>query len=139
MRNIDRCIKCGIEFVVSGGLVCCGCESIPVGARLKDPPCTVCGGSGEPASGRPCVCGGTGKLFDAERNARTELIAARSELAKLREERDAVVELLAEVEQQADHGIPPYAYGDNEAACEFVHRLDQILSLVRRREEKGGE
>lgn len=39
--------------------------------------------------------------------------------------------LLDGIENDANHGIPFYAYGDNEAACDMAHRLESILSSVR--------
>lgn len=41
------------------------------------------------------------------------------------------LQLLDGIENDANHGIPFYAYGDNEAACDMAHRLESILSLVR--------
>lgn len=47
--------------------------------------CTVCGGNGVPISGLPCICGGSGKLFDAERNARAECLALGAENERLKQ------------------------------------------------------
>jgi hypothetical protein len=46
---------------------------------------------------------------------------------------------LEEIGQRADHGIPFYAYGDNEAGCEFSTRLSWISSRAGQvlREEEG--
>jgi hypothetical protein len=36
---------------------------------------------------------------------------------------------LADIARLANHGIPYYAYGDNQAGCEMAHRLESILKL----------
>jgi hypothetical protein len=37
---------------------------------------------------------------------------------------------LMEIVKLADHCIPFYAYGDNEAACDMSHRLQQITKAA---------
>ena len=37
---------------------------------------------------------------------------------------------LMEIVKLADHCIPFYAYGDNEAACDMSHRLEQVTKLA---------
>lgn len=39
--------------------------------------------------------------------------------------------IAAELEKQTSHGIPFYAYGDNQVAVEMSHRLDAIQKLVK--------
>ena len=68
------------------------------------------------------------------------LKAERDELALLTVPSDADAQVavrlriaedaLEEISKLADHCIPPYAYGDNEAACDFVRRLDSISAIV---------
>ncbi len=40
--------------------------------------------------------------------------------------KDELVGILEACIQGCDTGIPHYAYGDNQAACEMAHRLSQI-------------
>lgn len=44
---------------------------------------------------------------------------------------DVVEDALVQIVAKAEHFIPPYAYGDNEAACEFANLLEQIHSIAR--------
>lgn len=44
---------------------------------------------------------------------------------------DALVSILEGAAQIAEHGIPYYAYGDNEAACEMASRLKQLGDEIR--------
>lgn len=47
--------------------------------RLKlENMCDVCAGTGATLHGGPCMCGGTGKMSDAARNLREDLIKARN-------------------------------------------------------------
>jgi hypothetical protein len=39
---------------------------------------------------------------------------------------DALLDCLDTAYDLANHGIPFYAYGDNEAACDMASRLEQI-------------
>lgn len=39
--------------------------------------CSVCGGTGKPLSGKPCICNGTGSMIHEMVGLRTELIDAR--------------------------------------------------------------
>lgn len=41
--------------------------------------CDACGGNGTPTSGLPCMCNGTGRMSDAARNLRLELLKADTE------------------------------------------------------------
>ena len=45
--------------------------------------CDVCGGTGTPASERPCICGGTGRLSQAAVNMRVALFDAQKEIDRL--------------------------------------------------------
>ncbi|KKM64656.1 hypothetical protein LCGC14_1499240 [marine sediment metagenome] len=38
--------------------------------------------------------------------------------------------MLNEIMQTADHQIPYYAYGDNQAACDMSHRLETIYNTI---------
>jgi hypothetical protein len=40
-------------------------------------------------------------------------------------------EALDQIATKADHCIPPYAYGDNEAACDMSSRLEKIAALAK--------
>jgi hypothetical protein len=66
--------------------------------------------------------------FAKWKNERDEQIIA---LAK---ERDLYLSQITELKQiileQTNHGIPFYAYGDNEAGCEFSNRLSYIHDAV---------
>ena len=44
---------------------------------------------------------------------------------------DALVSILETAENLAEHQIPFYAYGDNQAACEMSDRLTQIGAELR--------
>lgn len=46
-------------------------------------------------------------------------------------ENDGLRETLQDIAKLADFQIPPYAYGDNEAACDMAHRLEQIFRAAR--------
>jgi hypothetical protein len=52
-----------------------------------------------------------------------QLLASRAQLeARVRE----LTEALDEIAHDAQHNIPYYAYGDNQAACEMADRLSRI-------------
>lgn len=64
----------------------CGCESRAIlrsqlAEAESENQCDACGGSGTPVSGPPCMCGGTGKMSEAARNLRQELVNLRTQLA----------------------------------------------------------
>lgn len=40
-----------------------------------------------------------------------------------------LLKLCDQIQAEANHNIPYYAYGDNEAACDFSHRLHAILTM----------
>lgn len=44
---------------------------------------------------------------------------------------DVVEDALVQIVAKAEHFIPPHAYGDNVAACEFANLLEQIHSIAR--------
>lgn len=52
-------------------------------AKLENQ-CDICLGTGTLLSGKPCACGGSGKMSDAAITFRQELAAANAELAELR-------------------------------------------------------
>jgi hypothetical protein len=45
-------------------------------------------------------------------------------------EAEAATARADEISRLAKHGIPNYAYGDNEAACDMSSRLDRIAALA---------
>lgn len=62
---------------------------------------------------------------DAESIA-AEIYGLNSTDAKL----NVMRSLLADIKMIAEHGIPYYAFGDNEAACDMNNRLAEIYSLA---------
>lgn len=52
----------------------------------------------------------------------------RRRIEELEAEVKRLQNALEEIGEAADHGIPFYAYGDNEAGCEFSTRLKLICS-----------
>ncbi len=44
---------------------------------------------------------------------------------------DALVSILEGAAKMAEHQIPFYAYGDNAAACEMAHRIEQLGNEIR--------
>ncbi|MBK5203831.1 MAG: hypothetical protein JJD98_00030 [Polaromonas sp.] len=55
---------------------------------------------------------------------------ALSDLKIMTAERDALKVAMEDAGLLADHGIPFYAYGDHEAACEMANRLNAIKELL---------
>lgn len=49
-----------------------------IAALRADNVCDACVGTGKPISGLPCMCGGTGRMSDAARHLREELVTARA-------------------------------------------------------------
>jgi len=41
-------------------------------------------------------------------------------------DKNYILTKLEEMQKETHHGIPFYAYGDNQAGCEFSNRLDLI-------------
>ncbi len=66
--------------------------------------CDACGGTGKPASGKPCMCRGTGKMSVSALTLRDELVEARAKVAKLE----------AEIRQWAEQR------GEHDAAMEQI-------------------
>jgi len=56
--------------------------------------------------------------------------ARAKEMAELKAHLAAVVELLEQIDRAADHQIPYYAYGDNEAGCRLAGYLKDIRDLA---------
>jgi hypothetical protein len=61
-----------------------------------------------------------------------EVVALEARMARLEEE-------LREIEKEAGHGIPFYAYGDSEAGCDLAHRLTSIFNRAEAALAEGGE
>lgn len=59
-----------------------------------------------------------------------EVVTRMKLIDKMRERAEAAEAKLAKVVEIADHGIPFYAYGDNEAAVEMSHRMEQIRAAA---------
>jgi hypothetical protein len=55
-------------------------------ARLRNPPCSVCAGTGTPLSGPPCICGGSGREVDEMAGLRLEVVRLRAALASVEPE-----------------------------------------------------
>lgn len=56
--------------------------------------------------------------------------ASPDTFAEIKKERDRYREALDKSKMIADHCIPVYAYGDNEAACDMSYKLKQIFTLL---------
>lgn len=72
-----------------------------------------------------------------EDNAREALGEACNHARTLERELQAATARVTELERQlaeagdlCKHGIPLYAYGDNEAACELANRIEQIFDRL---------
>lgn len=53
-------------------------------ARVREPPCSCCIGTGKPISGRPCICGGTGREEDETMGLRRLAHEQEAEIERLR-------------------------------------------------------
>lgn len=53
--------------------------------------CDACAGTGQPVSGKPCMCGGTGRMSDAARYLREQLQLALSQRDAAREAAEGLV------------------------------------------------
>lgn len=63
-------------------------------AKVAENMCDACAGTGTPNSGLPCMCGGTGKMSDAARYLREQLVSKEAELSQ---ERAKVTKLRAKL------------------------------------------
>ena len=52
------------------------------------------------------------------------------ERGRLRAENERLREALEGIGNHANHQIPFYAYGDNEAACDMAFRLHRIIKIA---------
>lgn len=85
--------------------------------------CDVCCGSGMPLSGKPCICGGTGRMVEA-------VAGLRSELQRAHKEADDAVALLDDVFAHLAEKTRWFGAGNSEAkgALDMLARFD-ILEL----------
>lgn len=68
-----------------------------------------------------------------------EMRAFHDSISAPRSEHGALDAEYAAIERLADHAIPVYAYGDNEAANDMSARLAQILEIVRSSERNDSQ
>jgi len=70
MKMNDYCLNCGEQLPP-----CENCEKLraEIEAARSENTCDACAGTGKPISGKPCMCGGSGKMSDAAKYLRKEV------------------------------------------------------------------
>jgi len=61
---------------------------------------------------------------------RDEIYKLEEKNKKLEAENKQLRELLKEIQELSNHGIPFYAYGDNEAGCKLNYVLNNINMII---------
>lgn len=104
---------------------------------MSDNVCDACTGTGKPISGKPCMCGGTGKMSDAAVHLRKMLVEAEVELEAVKGDRDdlrrkldiACREKIAEKCTSGHWGCPDETRECQ--ACNAEAERDKLKTLVK--------
>lgn len=82
--------------------------------------CDVCGGTGDPKNGKPCMCQGSGKMSDAA-------IHLREEVLKLEGELEALGRVTKEELEEAARQLRDLKLYDSEGRVKSVYNVHTML------------
>lgn len=91
--------------------------------------CDVCGGTGTPASGKPCACRGTGKMSVAALEFRDQLVALTARMTEVERERDKYMQQVLLSEQFRNEDARDH-HGDLSMIVQQRDRLQADLTRV---------